>query len=59
MAAPPPAGCRGPEAPPPPPLPGPAGPAGPPGPPPDGVDLLAQMVAAMQVAAAGLPGPGA
>ena len=31
----------------------------PPGPPPDGADLLAQMVAAMQVAAAGLPGPGA
>ena len=34
-------------------------PPGPPEPPPDGADLLAQMVAAMQAAAAGLPGPGA
>ena len=34
-------------------------PQAPPGPPPDGADLLAQMVAAMQAAAAGLPGPGA
>ena len=59
MAAPPPAGCGGPGAPPPPPLPGPAGPAGPPRTTPDGADLLAQMVVAMQVAAAGLPGPGA
>ena len=45
MAAPPPAGCGGPGAPPPPPLPGPAGP---PRTTPDGADLLAQMVAAMQ-----------
>ena len=57
-------------APPPPPplplplgLPGPVGPvglAGPPGPPPTGATLLAQLVAAMQAAVAGLqaPGPG-
>ena len=41
--------------------PGPVGPvglAGPPGPPPAGVTLLAQMVAAMQAPAAGLPAPG-
>ena len=55
--------------PPPPPLPppgppglvgpvGPAGPPGPPGPPPAGAALLAQLVAAMQAAAAGLPAPG-
>ena len=37
---------------------GPAGPPGPPGPPPAGATLLAQMVAAMQVAAAGMPTPG-
>ena len=54
---------------PPPPLPppgppgpvGPVGPAGPPGPlgsPPAGAALLAQLVAAMQAAAAGLPAPG-
>ena len=54
-----------PPPPPPPPLglPGPVGPAGPPGPlgpPPAGAALLAQLVAAMQAAAAGLlaPGPG-
>ena len=65
-------GARGPgggPAPPPPPPPGPpgpvglvgpAGPLGPPGPPPTGAALLAQLVAAMQAAAAGLlaPGPG-
>ena len=39
---------------PPPPLP----PPGPPGPPPAGAALLAQLVAAMQAAAAGLPAPG-
>ena len=44
--------------PPPPPIPGPVGPAGPAGPPPAGATLLAQMVAAMQVAAAGIPTPG-
>ena len=61
----------GPAPPPPPPptppgLPGPvgpvglAGPPGPPGPPPAGAALLAQLVAAMQAAVAGLlaPGPG-
>ena len=50
----------GPTPPPPPPPgpPGPVGPAGPPGPPPTGATLLAQMVAAMQAAAAGLPAPG-
>ena len=37
---------------------GPVGPVGPPGPPPAGADLLAQLVAAMQAAAAGLPAPG-
>ena len=37
---------------------GPAGPPGPLGPPPAGADLLAQMVAAMQAATAGLPAPG-
>ena len=53
-----------PPPPPPPPVPGPAGPAGPagppgpPGPPPAGAALLAQLVAAMQAAAAGLPAPG-
>ena len=59
----------GPAAPPPPPpppppgLPGPvgpvglAGPLGPPGPPPAGAALLAQLVAAMQAAVAGLPVP--
>ena len=44
-----------------PPPPGPVGPvglAGPPGPPPAGATLLAQLVAAMQATAAGLPGPG-
>ena len=47
--------------PPPPPIPGPVGPAGlvgPAGPPPAGATLLAQMVAAMQAAAAGIPTPG-
>ena len=44
--------------PPPPGPPGPVGLAGPPGPPPTGAALLAQMVAAMQPAAAGLPVPG-
>ena len=52
--------------PPPPPVPGPVGPVGPvgppglPGPPPAGDALLAQLVAAIQVAAAGIPtqGPG-
>ena len=38
--------------------PGPVGPAGPPGPSPAEATLLAQMVAAMQGAAAGLPAPG-
>ena len=55
-----------PSPPPPPGLPGlvgpagPAGPPGPPGPPPAGATLLAQLVAAMQAAVAGLlaPGPG-
>ena len=61
-------GARGPgggPAPPPPlPPPGPvgpvrsAGPLGPPGPPPTGAVLLAQLVAAMQATAAGLPAPG-
>ena len=63
-------GVGGGAVPPPPPLPpipgpvgpaglvGPAGPLGPPGPPPAGATLLAQMVAAMQVAAAGIPTPG-
>ena len=56
-------GPRGGPPPPPPPLPppglpGPAGPSGPPGPPPAGAALLAQLVAAMQAAAAGLPVPG-
>ena len=37
---------------------GPAGPLGPPGPLPTGAALLAQLVAAMQAAAAGLPAPG-
>ena len=37
---------------------GPAGPLGPPGPPPAGAALLAQLVAAMQATAAGLPAPG-
>ena len=46
----------------PPPLPppdpmGPAGPAGPPGPLPAGAALLAQMVTAMQAAAAGITSP--
>ena len=48
-------------APPPLPPPGPpgsVGPAGPQGPPPAGAALLAQMVAAMQAAVAGLPAPG-
>ena len=57
-------GVGGGAVPPPPPVPGPvgptglvgpAGPPGPPGPPPAGAALLAQMVAAMQVAAAGIP----
>ena len=53
-----------PPQPPPPPPPGPpgpvglAGPPGPPGPSPTGAVLLAQLVAAMQAAAAGLPAPG-
>ena len=42
----------------PPPIPGPAGLAGPPGPLPARAALLAQMVAAMQAAAAGIPVPG-
>ena len=37
---------------------GPVGLAGPPGPPPAGATLLAQLVAAMQAAVAGLPAPG-
>ena len=45
-------------APPLPPPPGPVGLAGPPGPPPLGAALLAQIVATMQAAAAGLPAPG-
>ena len=57
----------GPAPPPPPPPPGPQGPVGPvgpdsppgpPGPPSTGAALLAQLVAAMQAAAAGLPAPG-
>ena len=55
----------GPPPPPPPPPPpgppwlaGPAGPLGPPGSPPAGAALLAQLVAAMQAAVAGLPTPG-
>ena len=57
-------GLAPPPPPPPPPpsgLPGPVGPvvpAGPPGPPPAGAALLAQLVAAMQAAVAGLPAPG-
>ena len=60
-------GAGGGAVPPPPPLPpvprpagpvGLAGPPGPPGPPPAGAALLAQMVAAMQAAATGLPAPG-
>ena len=52
-----------PPPPPPPPLgpPGPvelAGPPAPPGPPPAGAALIAQLVAAMQAAVAGLPAPG-
>ena len=52
-----------PHSPPPPPLGlpgpvGPVGPAGPPCPPPAGVTLLAQLVAAMQAPAVGLPAPG-
>ena len=50
-----------PPPPPPPGLPGPVGPVGPVGPPglpPAGATLLAQLVAAMQTAAAGLPAPG-
>ena len=43
---------------PPPPVPGPVGPAGPAGPPPTGAALLAQLVAAIQAAAAGIPAPG-
>ena len=45
---------------PPPPLPPPPvpGPAGPPGPPPAAAALLAQLVAAIQAAAAGIPAPG-
>ena len=69
MATPVPPGGRGggpggglapPLPPPPPPAgpPGPVGPAGPLGPPPTGAILLAQMVAAMQAAVAGLPAPG-
>ena len=60
-----PGGGRAPPPPPPPPPPpglpgpvGPVGPAGPPGPPPAGAALLAQLVAAMQATAAGLPAPG-
>ena len=51
-------GARGEAVPPPPPVPGPAGPPGPPGPPPTRAALLAQLVAVMQAAAAGLPAPG-
>ena len=70
MAAPipPPGGGAGggaiPLPPPPPPIPrpagpvGPAGPPGPPGPTPTRAALLAQMVAAMQAAATGIPAPG-
>ena len=49
---------------PPPPVPGPVGPAGPVGPPeplgplPTGAALLAQLVAAIQAAATGIPAPG-
>ena len=56
-------GAGGGAVPPPPPILGPVGPAGqvgpigPPGPPPAGAALLAQMVAAMQAAAAGIPAP--
>ena len=55
-----PGGGLAPPLPPPPPV-GPVGlvgPLGPPGPSPTGAALLAQMVAAMQAAAAGLPAPG-
>ena len=62
MAAPvpPPGGGAGGGGGPPPPLPPPPvpGPAGPPGPPPTGAALLAQLVAAIQAAAAGIPAPG-
>ena len=60
MAAPVPPGGRGggPGGGPPPGPVGPVGPAGTPGPPPAGATLLAQMVAAMQATAAGLPAPG-
>ena len=51
-------GAVPPPPPPPPPIPGPVGPAGLPGPPPARAALLAQMVAAMQAAAAGIPAPG-
>ena len=57
-------GLGGGPPPPPPPPPGPPGPVGPvelaspPGPPPAGAALLAQLVAAMQAVAAGLPAPG-
>ena len=47
-----------PPSPPPPVPPGPVGPVGLAGPPPTGATLLAQMIAAMQAAAAGLPAPG-
>ena len=47
-----------PPPPPPPPPPGPVGPVGLAGPPLAGAALLAQLVAAMQAAAAGLPAPG-
>ena len=53
-------GAGGGAVPPPPPIPGPVGPAGPVGPtglPPARATLLAQMVAAMQAAAAGIPPP--
>ena len=53
---PPPGGGGGPPPPlPPPPIPGPVGPAGPPGPQPTRAALLAQLVAAIQAAAAGIP----
>ena len=58
MAAPIPPPGGGAVPPPPPPVPGPAGPVGLAGPPPAGAALLAQLVAAMQAAAAGLPAPG-
>ena len=53
-------GMGGGPPPPPPPLPPPGLPglAGPAGPPPAGAALLAQLVAAMQATAAGLPAPG-